>query len=230
MGRAADTGFRELQYGDRNGDLREHPGGIQFEATPRYRKYSEDTGGGTGRGFGTPSGRVELYSEVFLEHGQQPLPGFVHPMPNTMNDPATAEEFPLVMTSFKPGLFCQSQHRGIAQLRRRHSDPVAEIHPTAATEQGISSMDWVSIETPHGTARARAHLNEKLDPGVICVEHGWWEGCAELGMRSTDVTGPDSSNYNALIGNDVCDPISGSVPLRSFPCRVRNPLADAVAD
>ncbi len=201
-------------------DLRANPRGVHFGATPRFRKYAGDGDAGPAPGFKTPSKRAEVYSETFLEHGQQPLPDFVAPLPNTHGSSALAKKFPLVLTSFKPALFCQSQHRGISELRKRHPDPVIEIHPDTATQRGIAEQGWVRIETPGGTSLARARLNDKLDPGVVCTEHGWWQGCTDLGLPSTAAVGPKTSNYSALIGNDVCDPISGSVPLRSYPCQV----------
>jgi anaerobic selenocysteine-containing dehydrogenase len=201
-------------------DLRADPRGVHVDAAPRYRKYAGDQDGNRAPGFKTPSRRVEIYSELFLEHGQHPLPVFVAPLPNTQGDPALAEKFPLVLTSFKPVLFCQSQHRGIARLRKRHPDPVVEIHPDTATRRGIADHGWVRIETPDGTSLGRAKLNGKLEPGVVCAEHGWWQGCAELDLQATATTGPACNNYNALIGNDVRDPISGSVPLRSYPCQI----------
>jgi len=201
-------------------DLRSNPRGIHVDGAPRYRKYAGNKDGSPAPGFKTPTKRVEIYSQFFLEHDQYPLPVFVPPFPNTHGNPALAEKFPLVLTSFKSALFCQSQHRGIAQLRKQHPNPVVEIHPDTAMQRGITEHDRVRIETPDGTSLARAKLNEKLEPGVVCTEHGWWQGCAELGLQATATIGPACNNYNALIGNDVCDPVSGSVPLRSYPCQI----------
>jgi anaerobic selenocysteine-containing dehydrogenase len=217
-----DGGFRHIlePSGISLEDLRAYPAGVHVDALPRYRKYAGDQGGASAPGFKTPSRRVEIYSEVFLKHGQQPLPVFAPPAPSTQGDPVLEAKFPLVMTSFKPVLFCQSQHRGIARLRNQHRDPVVEIHPDTAAQRGIAQHDWVRIETLDGASLARANFNENLEPGVVCIEHGWWQGCSELDLKVTGTVGPDCSNYNALIGNDVCDPISGSVPLRSYPCQI----------
>ncbi|MBT4709984.1 MAG: molybdopterin-dependent oxidoreductase [Alphaproteobacteria bacterium] len=217
-----DDGFRHIlePSGISLEDLRDNPRGIAVDAAPRRRKYAGAEDGKPAPGFKTPSKRVEIYSEVFLDHGQHPLPEFVSPLPDTPGGSVLAEKFPLTLTSFKPVLFCQSQHRGISRLRAQHPDPVVEIHPHTAAQRGIADHGWVWIETPDGTSRARARFVEKLERGIVCAEHGWWQGCAELGLEATGTIGPASSNYNALIGNDVCDPISGSVPLRSYPCQI----------
>jgi hypothetical protein len=41
-------------------------------------------------------------------------------------------------------------------------------------QRGISEGDWVFLETPEGRVRARARLNENLDPQVVSGQHGWW--------------------------------------------------------
>jgi hypothetical protein len=69
--------------------------------------------------------------------------------------------------------------------------------------------------------RARARLNRSLAADVVCAQFGWWQACEPLGLPGYDVAGPRSANYNDLIDTDVADPISGTVPLRSYLCEVR---------
>lgn len=194
-------------------DLRTRPEGISLGGAHHYRKY-------TGRGFATPSRRVEVYAELLLEHGQSPLPVFVEPAVSPVSRPDLAVAYPLVLTSAKPPIYCQSQHRGIAKLRRLQPDPIVEIHPSAAAARSIEDRQWVRIATPQGAVRARAKLNRWLDPRVVCAQHGWWQACAELGRDGFEPIGPESANYNLLIGDDLADPISGSVPLRSYLCQI----------
>ena len=79
----------------------------------RYRKYQE-------QGFGTPSGKVEIFSTDLQTIGQSPLPEFRPPR----LDPTL--EFPLVLTSAKTPIYCHSQHRNLSRLRRVIPDPVVE--------------------------------------------------------------------------------------------------------
>ena len=130
----------------------------------------------------------------------------------------------------------------IATLRRAQPDPQVEIHPDAAAERAITSGDWVRIVTPNGAVRARARLNSTLDPGVVCGQHGWWHGCAELGLAGYPPYGPDSANLNLTLQHAPADPVSGSSPLRASLCQIerieaqdareeratgQDPLADA---
>jgi anaerobic selenocysteine-containing dehydrogenase len=84
-----------------------------------------------------------------------------------------------------------------------------------------ASGDWVAIETPEGSVRARARLNKSLDTRVVSGQHGWWQACKELGAPGYNPFGPDGSNLNLVIGGDACDPISGTAPHRAYLCEVR---------
>jgi len=135
--------------------------------------------------------------------------------------PDLAARFPLRLTSAKVVQFCHSQQRNLPRLRRHSPDPQAEMHPEAAKARGIAADDWVVVETPHGTMRARASLNSSLDPEVVCAQFGWWQACPPLGLPGYASDGPGSANYNALIDPEATDPISGTVALRSYLCEVR---------
>jgi anaerobic selenocysteine-containing dehydrogenase len=200
--------------------LRESPGGVRLPLQTRYRKYAERKDG-VPNGFATPTRKIELYSEAFLEHGYPPLPAHEEPLIGPHARPDLAARYPLILTCAKHAQFCESQHRGLPSLRRRARDPEVELHPTAAAERGVRAGDWVTIETPEGRVRARARLNETLDPGVVCGQHGWWQACPEIGAPGYDPFGPQGANLNLVIGNAAIDPISGSVPHRAYLCQIR---------
>jgi anaerobic selenocysteine-containing dehydrogenase len=194
---------------------------VRVSLQTRHAKHAERDANGAPRGFATPSRKIELYSQTFLDHGYAPLPDFTEPPIGPVAQPALAARFPLVLTSAKSSLFCESQHRALPSLRRRARYPEVEVHPTAARARGIANGDWVSIETPEGSVRARARLNENLDPRVVVGEHGWWQGCAELGEPSYDAFGPRGANFNLLIGTTARDPVSGTPSLKSYLCEIR---------
>jgi len=194
--------------------LRAHPAGVRVPLTTRYRKYADT-------GFSTPSGKVELHSPTLAAHGYAPLPEFVEPLTSPRSRPDLADRFPLVLSCAKSLFFCETQHRQVAALRKSAPDPQVEMHPSTAEARGISAGDWVSVDTPHGSVRARAKLNASLDPQVVFGQHGWWEACAELGLPGYPPYGPDSANLNLVLRQTPSDPISGSSPLRASVCNVR---------
>ena len=194
-------------------ELRQHPEGVRVPLTTRYRKYADS-------GFRTPSGKVELYSPVLAAHGYDPLPAYEEPLVSPRSRPDLAERFPLVLSCAKSLFFCETQHRQVAALRKSSPDPQVELHPSTAGSRGISAGDWISLDTPHGSIRARAKLNANLDPDVVFAQHGWWEACAELGLPGYPPYGPGSANLNLVLRQTPSDPISGSAPLRASVCDV----------
>jgi anaerobic selenocysteine-containing dehydrogenase len=193
--------------------LQASPGGVRVPLTTRHRKYADT-------GFRTPSGKVELFSEVLAEHGYAPLPEFTEPAISPRSRPDLAKEFPLVLTCAKSLWFCETQHRQVASLRKAAPDPLVELHPSTAAARGIEAGDWVRLATPYGSIRARAKLNARLDPDVVCGQHGWWQECAELDLPGYPVLGEGSANLNGVLRQQPSDPISGSSPLRASVCNV----------
>jgi anaerobic selenocysteine-containing dehydrogenase len=200
--------------------LRQQPGGLRVSQPARYRTYAEQVDG-VPRGFRTPTRKIELYSQTLLEHGYPPLPEYEEPRMSPLSRPELAERYPLILTCAKNTLFCESQQRALPSLRRQALDPEVELHPLAAAERGIHAGDWVSIETPEGSIRARARLNDTLKPDVVCGQHGWWQACRELDAPGYDPFSAEGANFNLIIGNGAIDPISGSVPHRAYLCQIR---------
>jgi anaerobic selenocysteine-containing dehydrogenase len=193
--------------------LRAQPAGVDVALTTRYRKYET-------RGFDTPTRKVELYAERFLDVGQPPLPAFVEPALSPKSRPDVFSRFPLVLTCTKSLWFGETQHRNIAALRRSAPEPQLEIHPDTAAQRGIAAGDWVQITTPLGSVRARAKLVASLDPGVVCGQHGWWQACPELDLPGYPPFAADGANLNLILAQEPADPVSGSSPLRSTLCDV----------
>ncbi len=205
--------------------LLEHPNGVNVRPEVEHKKHAASAGGGQRLGFGTPSGLVELFSERFADHGYPPLPSYVEPVESPVGTPELARDYPLVLTNAKRGHFLHSQHRGIASLRRHYPQPTVEIHPETAARHGIADGALVALETPRGGIRVTAKVTETIRPGVVCANHGWWEGCEELGLDALDPLDETGANVNLLVHNDMRDPIGGGVGHRSALCRLR-PLPD----
>ncbi len=199
--------------------LRDDPAGVRLALETQHRKYAAVGADGVPDGFNTPTGRIELYAEAFLDIDQPPVPAFAEPALSPRSRPDLAE-FPLVLTCAKSLYFCETQHRQIAFLRRHVPDPEVELHPETATARGIAEGRWVEIATPKGTVRARAVFNETLAPGVVCGQHGWLEACEELDLPGYPAFGPGSASLNLVLSQTPSDPISGSSPLRAQVCEV----------
>jgi anaerobic selenocysteine-containing dehydrogenase len=106
-------------------------------------------------------------------------------------------------------------------LRKRAQYPEIELHPDTASVRGIRAGSWVAVETPAGGMRARARLNDKLDPRVVIGEHGWWQACGELDMPEYDPFTAEGANFNRTVDAAIRDPVSGTPAHRANLCEVR---------
>jgi anaerobic selenocysteine-containing dehydrogenase len=107
------------------------------------------------------------------------------------------------------------------RLRRQAREPCLEINSETAAALNIQTGEWVRLETTMGGIRLKAKLNPSLHPKVVATQYGWWQDCKELGLPGYDALAQHGSNINLIISNNDSDPISGAVPHRSQPCRVR---------
>lgn len=194
--------------------LRAEPAGITLSsAVPLLRHASLDANG-SARGFPTPTRKVEIYSEQLHKHGYDPVPSAPLDRPATIGEP----QYPLRLGCAKTIAFCHSQHRNLPSLRRLVPDPVLEIAAEDATVRGIANNAWVKVSTAAGSFVARSRIVEKLAPGSVFAQHGWWvEGPPG---SPYDHRVPMAANVNAAISTADRDPISGSIPLRCSACEV----------
>jgi anaerobic selenocysteine-containing dehydrogenase/ferredoxin-NADP reductase len=199
--------------------LRQHPEGIRHPVAQQPRKYAQVGERGV-RGFATPTRRVEIYSELLLRHGYPALPTHREPADGVPPVAWKNAIYPCILTSARSGYFCHSQHRGIASLRRRAQEPMVEIGTALAEAKGIAQGDWVLVKTRVGEARFRARVSEDLHPAVVVADYGWWQENQDLALPGYDPFSDVGSNFNALVAVDHADPLSGAVPMRSFPCDI----------
>lgn len=159
--------------------------GISFdwlkENTPaypefEYKKYEKGKmrpDGGVG--FGTATGRIELYSTFLESAGLDPLPYFEEPNPGPGSTPALMSTYPLILTTGARNINSfHSEHRQIERLRKYHPDPTVSMNPETGEKYGVEEGDWVWIENDKGRAKSRVKFTPCLDPRIISADHAWW--------------------------------------------------------
>ena len=201
--------------------LKGSPGGISIPAKPTYEKHTKPTKEGKARGFATPSKKVEIYCHPFAAHGIPALPDFIEPALSPVSRPDIAAAFPLVLTNAKFTTFVHSQQRALPSLRKSSPEPSADIHPETARLYGIKHKEWMIVESPRGAIKVKARVTTNIVPGVVCCQHGWWQDCKEMELPGYDPYHSSGANAGTLIGTDLADPVSGSLPHRSYLCRVK---------
>jgi len=192
-------------------DFIEKTGGY-IEISREEKKYER-------LGFGTPTGKVELYSTIMEKLGYDPLPCYHEPDETPVSNPDLAQEFPLILITGGRHLpFYHSEHRQIDSLRKMHPNPLVQINPKTASEMGISDGDWVWIETPRGRVKQKCQFFDGIDPRVVHAQHGWW--FPEQPGEEPWLHGVWESNIEVVINDDpeACNQMDGVWPLRTALC------------
>src|SRR5580704_4326768 len=83
-------------------------------------------------------------------------------------DERTGPRFPLLLTTGR----ILSQYNVGAQTRRTdnvawHEEDVLEIHPHDAEMRGVREGDWVKLDSRAGGTSLRAHITDRLAPGLV---------------------------------------------------------------
>jgi anaerobic selenocysteine-containing dehydrogenase len=176
-----------------------------------YRKYEKS-------GFGTPTGKFEIYSTVMKDWGYDPLPSHVEPAESPVSTPERHKDYPLLLiTGAKQAMYYHSQGRQIPSLRRLAPEPLLEIHPDTAANLVIKEGEYAWVETARGRLCMKVRIRDRLHPKIVAIPHGWW-----LPERP----GPDHGMYdacaNVLTDDDPenCDIAFGGSPLKGLLCRV----------
>jgi anaerobic selenocysteine-containing dehydrogenase len=168
------------------------------------------------KGFPTPTGKVEIYSDKLKSLGLDPLPSFEEPPYTPFSAPERTAEYPLVLTNGKSPNYYHSGGRNIPGLRKKETDPVVTLNPATAARQGLSAGDWVRVETPHGSIRQKLALDPGLHPGVAFVAFGWWFP----ERRDAVLFDYLDSSLNAVTASSPADPAVGAPNLKGVMCRV----------
>lgn len=170
-------------------------------------------------GFGTPTGRIELYSTLFAQFGFSPVPTYQEPDESPYSTPELFEEYPLVLTTgARNWEYFHSEQRDQPHMRATRPDPIVEINPKDAAKYGIENNEWVWIENGIGRCRQRAWVNDGMLEGCVSADHGWW--FPEQDPEEPSFYGVFESNINNLV--EQCNPgaYSFGAPYRGTLCKV----------
>ena len=119
-------------------------------ATPSTRNR---TASGVPRGFETPSRKVELYSQTFLDQGYAPLPDFEEPPIGPVSRPDLATRFPLILTSAKATSVLPKPASGAPQPAQACPAPRGGAPPRSG--RGTRGCQW-RLGGDRDTGRERA--------------------------------------------------------------------------
>jgi anaerobic selenocysteine-containing dehydrogenase len=174
----------------------------------RFKKY-EDTG------FATPSGKVELYSNILESLGFDPLPYYRDASPSTADYPLMA------FTGIREPEYFQTGHRHIASLRERNPEPRVFLNPEDARSNGIQDRDWIEVRTEQGKCTGQATVREDMPKGLIRVPHGWWKPETTQGVRHLSGAWEYADAQVCPDSPDYLDREQGIPHLRGIACAIK---------
>ena len=191
-----------------------------------YRKYESGRLRPDGQpGFNTPTGRVELYSTMFRQFGEDPLPYYEEPQLSPVSTPDIAETYPLVLTTgARTYCYFHSEGKQIPYLREMNPDPLIEINPQDAAKYGVADGQWVEVSNPFGTCVLKAKVSQIVKPGVVHAQHGFW--FPEKDGEEPTLYEVWRSNINELIPHKYIGKLGFGAPFKCILCSVK-PLAES---
>jgi len=182
------------------GDLRKE--GIIFATPPiAYHKHEKS-------GFGTPSGKIECYSERFKKAGRGALPIFEPPFEDATTG-AGRKKFSLIATSRRPAELVHTKLANLPTPGRGDLEPSVKMNGFDAQARGIRHGEMAEVESRNGKIRLKAIVTDDVVPGLVSIDFGWG--------NPTD----NKASMNKLTRDDVWDPVSGGYPNRYTPCEVK---------
>lgn len=121
--------------------------------------------------FPTPSGKVEVYTETLVQHGQG-VPTFEEPMEGNRQD--KARRYPLTFMSNHAMYSVNAQHMILPWIREVAPEPRVEMHPEDAAARGLKDGDAIKVFNDRGFFKAHVNVTEGIKPGALNLGQGWW--------------------------------------------------------
>ena len=171
-------------------------------------------------GFNPPTGRVELYSTMFRQFGEDPLPYYEEPQLSPVSTPEKMEEYPFVLTTgARTYCYFHSEGKQIPYLREMNPDPLIEINPEDALKHGIADGQWVEVASPFGKCVLKAKVSQIVKPGVVHAQHGFW--FPEKDPEEPSLYEVWRSNINELIPHFMVGKLGFGAPFKCLICSVK---------
>jgi molybdopterin guanine dinucleotide-containing S/N-oxide reductase-like protein len=152
---------------------------LKFEGEAEGGKFLPFADGG----FGTPSGKVEFYSEALAGQGIDPLPGFVPPVESrhgamkgsAQTNGARTPKYPLEFLPRKADNYMNSTFANLPghQKMEKEYRGVLEIHSDDAASRGIVDGDRVKVFNARGSIELTARVDGAVPKGVVASRLSW---------------------------------------------------------
>ena len=155
----------------------------------------------------TPSGRIELSPEVFINDLKR--------LKESMNGVDLDQMLLVGRRDLKSN---NSWMHNIKVLTKGSLSCTAHIHPNDAARIGAVTGTAVRIASRVGEVQVPAEVTDSVRPGVVSLPHGW--GHSVPGTKMSVAGEKAGVNSNILTDDQVLDPLSGNAVLSAIPVTV----------
>jgi anaerobic selenocysteine-containing dehydrogenase len=206
--RGLDAALRAGPYGDQFG---KNPGGLTLA-----KVMASNATGGIDLGelqpripemLRTPSGRVELAPPSLLLDLQRAVTDLAAPVPA------------LVIIGRRDVRSNNSWMHNLPVLAKGPMRCTALVHPLDAQRLQLQDgvLAQIATETSNGprSIRAQVQISDEMMPGVVSLPHGWGHDLA--GTHMLLAAQRPGANLNALLDDQLRDPLSGNAVLGGVP-------------
>src|SRR5579859_1069614 len=182
-----------------------HQGVARFAAPEDAVAFARQIRDPDRHSFSTPSGKIEIYSEVLAAKPDPYGLGVIPPVPTWIEPEPAPAAYPLALCTPKSRARTHSIHGNQPHLARVDPDNVW-LHPTDAVKRGIIDGARVRVFNERGATVLPVKVTDRIAPGVVSIKEGAWfmpdntgvdtQGCANV--LTVDRSAPcGATTYNS---------------------------------
>ena len=134
------------------------------------------------KGFPTPNGKANLWSDSLQQRGLDPLPA-----PGQIR---TGKAGQLQLITSKTLFFLNSSYSNLERHCKREGTLYIEINQEDAASRQLNDEDTVEVFNEQGSVFASCRISDRVQPGVVWVPFGGW-GDSLGNPRSINVLTPE---------------------------------------
>ncbi len=203
--RMLDLGLRSGPYGDEFG---RKPGGLTLAAIQAAPSGIDlgPMGARIPEALRTPSGKIELAPQVLLDDLARAAADLAAPAPD------------MVIIGRRQLRSNNSWMHNLPALAKGAFRCTALVHPDDARRLGLADGAMAAITNGARRIEAQVEISAEMMPGVVSLPHGW--GHDLPGTRMSVAAERPGANLNALLDENLRDPLSGNAVLSGVPVQL----------
>jgi len=163
----------------------------------------------------TPSGKIELAPESFVADLQRAVVDLQRPAPD------------LTVIGRRDLRSNNSWMHNLPLLAKGPMRCTALVHPIDAARLHLTDGALATLENGARSVQAQVQISEQMMPGVVSLPHGW--GHDLPGTRLALAAQRPGANLNALLDDQLRDPLSGNAVLGGIAITMRPSPAGVLA-